>query len=1111
MSMAKRAKAKDATNQQSPYYIISRGEDQGYVIVAGDDCVPEVLGYTESGNFDEDNMPPYLNWFLEHYSGVIEAGRNVKARRYAPAATATTAKVSIKPLITTHWHQTGPYNDLCPKRKDGGGTCLTGCVATAASQVLYYWRKDLTDVTLASTSSYEGGNGYATTAIPKGTPLMWEFMKTSYTGSEPADFRKSVATLLAVVGGYAHLDYGSSTAGHNDNCRGCFSNVFGINGGVENNKDWGEAYNNYSDERWADLLYSELINNRPVLYSGCNEKGEGHAVVVDGYDAAKGLFHFNLGWGGQGDGYFTVARAQAPSWGFNNSWQECVTQVYPKKQNVKADIRIAPKMYAASANDVSLTIKNNATLPVCSLYVFLNTTGKKPTSRSGYKFNDLTTEVPVDGSTEFKFKLTPTAGKKNYIYVTDYNLNVLATKEFDPVTSSPQLDVQSLCIDGSSDVEEMNGDKYDVVYNEKTTAFAQIYISSKSGIDDKLRMTFYKYNAETAEWEEVGVKSGNITGEGKTVAQAEFSLTSTSACPFDFGVYYKGVIGVASSSNYTINAPEESLSTVRFILKPSDLEIVSFENDVLTLKGHFDDTKFNSALISKKAAYKTTTLYDLTQCQGVKSIIQEVNPNALYYVSDESSAEGLNIVKNNKCKELQLTMGYNFTPRADFRAEKATLKIQAEVGRWILLTSPFNAQVPDGIIARDVQSHAAIGISNRTEDVKTLKAGQTYLVMITSQSNTTLFGYDTLVKATPQTSTDAAFIGTYTNTTTPELAMLIDDEENPYFAPVGEGSAVTAFGGYFLDEAIKSKFRANSSLTLDPAYASFASSIDEAYYLLDKYKNSSTDAAYADYLAKIHEAEKYFSNRTDSELSSSSKIKNYAAALIASADDYMVQVEPNAGDVEIDFTSFITNPSFEQKSTTGWTLGTAEGVTKAGTVKNGSQQTADITLKGDGLYFFQSKLTDGTSVELSQTVTNLLPGYYRLTAKLGTDEGNTLTLFANDSLCTQSVPKNANYYLQEFTIEDILVDAEHNATSNPDEGLTLTIGVKAGSWYKADDFRLTLIRSLEVPEDPTAIECIPSITSSTSAPSGIYTLQGVKVNSMNNPGIYVVNGRKVVK
>ena len=52
MTMQTQAKSRRASAVSAPYYVISRGENQGYVIVAGDDCMPEILGYTEQGDFD---------------------------------------------------------------------------------------------------------------------------------------------------------------------------------------------------------------------------------------------------------------------------------------------------------------------------------------------------------------------------------------------------------------------------------------------------------------------------------------------------------------------------------------------------------------------------------------------------------------------------------------------------------------------------------------------------------------------------------------------------------------------------------------------------------------------------------------------------------------------------------------------------------------------------------------------------------------------------------------------------------------------------------------------------------------------------------------------------
>ena len=62
-------------------------------------------------------------------------------------------KVNVDPLVTAHWHQSGPYNNLCPFLKGTTNRAVTGCVATAGAQIIYYYRKD----TSCATSSYYGG------------------------------------------------------------------------------------------------------------------------------------------------------------------------------------------------------------------------------------------------------------------------------------------------------------------------------------------------------------------------------------------------------------------------------------------------------------------------------------------------------------------------------------------------------------------------------------------------------------------------------------------------------------------------------------------------------------------------------------------------------------------------------------------------------------------------------------------------------------------------------------------------------------------------------------------------------------------------------------------
>ena len=57
-------------------------------------------------------------------------------------------------------------------------------------------------------------------------------------------------------------------------------------------------------DEWEDLIYTELAAGRPVIYDGRTLE-VGHEFVCDGYQ--NGLFHFNWGWDGNYDGYFSLS------------------------------------------------------------------------------------------------------------------------------------------------------------------------------------------------------------------------------------------------------------------------------------------------------------------------------------------------------------------------------------------------------------------------------------------------------------------------------------------------------------------------------------------------------------------------------------------------------------------------------------------------------------------------------------------------------------------------------------------------------------------------------------------------------------------------------------
>lgn len=1059
----------------SPYYIFSRGENKGFVIVSGDDALPEVLGFTESGDYDEENMPPFLKWYLDYYCELVERAQEVGAERMALSAAASGWE-SISPMIQTHWNQGAPYNDKCPQRRDGQGRCVTGCVATAACQILYYWRKDLPDYTLAEVKSYrKGTKANDTMAFAKGTPIKWELMRTQYQ-SEPQEYRDAVSTLMAVVGGYAQLEYGPSTAGYLPDANLAFQDVFGMQGGKHYYKDRGDDYNIYSDDQWASMIYRDLAQNHPVFYAGCNEAGEGHAIVIDGYLSTSGLFHFNLGWGGQGDGYFTVARGKSPSWGFNSSWQECVTGVYPKKQKLDGKIECPVNMYKGRTNTVTVKVKNHGTIDYSGVYVYINSRDTKPSTLTDAKDKDETTILTSAGEEHtFKFNVKPTT-KECYITVTDKRTNILAQVKVETVEPENELWLEGFAANGSIDKV---GD-YTVVYNAKATLCAKIANKSNVGYDGTLKMDLYGSSDGGNTFNYVGTKSAKATIEANGVGDVEFSIISTTSVPVFTDTLYMGEMQMVSTTGDTIYIDDEegNNAVAKFVMNGSDMEVDGFTDRCLSFKGHWDANSYLTAI--KKSSYKNALSYDLTNVESVGEVpVSPVNPNAICYVTDKN-ATGWNVVCEDECKKLVLVPGFDFAPRTDCMVEFASVEIKQTPNKWYLFTAPCDLDVPYGMLARTIDSHGSTGISSKTSDVKTLEAGKTYLLITTSSANQILSKHSSQVVTALAQNPDTAIVGTFVNTSTPDKAMIPDMEDSQYFRFVDEGTSIEAFRGYFLDEKQTREFRAYSSLVADPTYNSLGIAINEAYEAISE----SVDPS--ELLDSINKVERIYSAR---ELDNKD-VKLLTANLQEMIEDYIKEVLYAEGR-GIDYSGNIINPSFEDGKTTGWTVED----TRTAQIK----KTTEVNYKGvgaDGTYLMYC-FSSNKGCEISQEVKGLIPGYYRLTAMVGTDPDSTVTVFAGDSTVSVKAHEFGKYYLTEAEINDI-----------PVYDGTLTIGVKAGHWYKADDFRLTYITGL-----PVGIEEVynnQQLKVNDQLRNVNYNLAGQRVGE-DYKGIVINNGKKYLR
>ena len=317
--------AKSKTNA-TDYFVFNNGSNNGYIIVAGDDRAVPVLGYSDEGSFDPSSMPDGLRYMLEVYSQEMQY---LRSNPNALAAEPSLARnPEVKPLLTCNWGQTDPFNRQCPTYTTKEGEVLmsaTGCVATAAAQVMYYHRWP--DVGVGS-NTYELKDErelYADFAHP----FDWDNIISNYIAGKYTDEQaNAVARLMSDCGIACNMQYGSSSSASAhwmmDGMRKFFKYNKGMKFAMRGTKTITE---------WEELIFNELNNKRPILYSGFAQTG-GHSFVLDGYNA-EGYYHFNWGWTSRSNGYFVITslnpRDQGTgSWeGGYNSAQSMILNAYP--------------------------------------------------------------------------------------------------------------------------------------------------------------------------------------------------------------------------------------------------------------------------------------------------------------------------------------------------------------------------------------------------------------------------------------------------------------------------------------------------------------------------------------------------------------------------------------------------------------------------------------------------------------------------------------------------------------------------------------------------------------------------------------------------------------
>ena len=289
-----------AANGMATMYVFNF--DGGYVIVAADDSSSPILGYSDEGSFDYESAPDGLRFMMDEISRgiatVVEQGiaatsditlrwDNLETFGYLSANRGMPA---VEPLIKVRWDQFSPYNMYAPDN------CPTGCVATAMAQLMKYWEWPVTGTGEHSYNAPLFGEQYANFGA---TTYDWANMIETYVNGSTAAEKEAVATLMYHCGVSVNMNYEHDGSGaFSGDVPEAISTYFSYSDQAAYIQKGG----NYDE--WIALLKKNLDQNVSLYYSGHSDDG-GHAFICDGYDV-DGLFHFNFGWGGSGNGWLLI-------------------------------------------------------------------------------------------------------------------------------------------------------------------------------------------------------------------------------------------------------------------------------------------------------------------------------------------------------------------------------------------------------------------------------------------------------------------------------------------------------------------------------------------------------------------------------------------------------------------------------------------------------------------------------------------------------------------------------------------------------------------------------------------------------------------------------------
>lgn len=291
------------TTETPAFYVFNRGNEEGFVIISGNDNTRPVLAYSYEGSFDGRDMPDNVKaWMTALEEGVrcqVKQAHTRSSRASKEWNEVTQFSKEID-LDTPNWNQSSPYNLKCPVVN--GTHCYPGCANTATAIVMGFHKWP--DHGIGTLPKYTTGSySLSIPALPLGEKYIWDIMP--YINNNPEDFQNAesvnaVATLMYHVAVLGKADFSISGTG---SYLGTIRDALPVYMKYSPKIKYLQR-KNYTDEVWNQKIRDEIDANRPVVYEGFDDYS-GHAFVIDGYNDA-GYFNVNWGWGGLYNGFYSL-------------------------------------------------------------------------------------------------------------------------------------------------------------------------------------------------------------------------------------------------------------------------------------------------------------------------------------------------------------------------------------------------------------------------------------------------------------------------------------------------------------------------------------------------------------------------------------------------------------------------------------------------------------------------------------------------------------------------------------------------------------------------------------------------------------------------------------